>query len=113
MAPGAEAAASPSARSANVRDAGHALPLRHHREIKHGDVLTDMCIAVLFYPLALVQHEKESAAARRHTTGLGKEAEEKEGGRASVGLLPVLSFLIQASRPPRDVVPDGVNPREA
>ena len=36
--------------------------VRHHRQILHGDVLTDMCIAVLFYPLALVQHEKELRA---------------------------------------------------
>ena len=36
--------------------------VRRHRQILHGDVLTDACIAVLFYPLALVQHEKELRA---------------------------------------------------
>ena len=53
--------------------------VRHHRQIKHGDVLTDMCIAVLFYPLALVQHEKELRAPDDFYDGsLDKEAEEKE-----------------------------------
>ena len=53
--------------------------VRHHRQIKHGDVLTDMCIAVLFYPLALVQHEKELRAPDDFYGGsLDKESEEKE-----------------------------------
>ena len=53
--------------------------MRHHRQIKHGDVLTDMCIAVLFYPLALVQHEKELRAPDdSYGASLDKESEEKE-----------------------------------
>ena len=53
--------------------------VRRHRQIKHGDVLTDMCIAVLFYPLALVQHEKELRAPDDFYDGsLAKESEEKE-----------------------------------
>ena len=52
--------------------------VRHHRQIKHGDVLTDMCIAVLFYPLALVQHEKELRAPDDFHGASEKEAEEKE-----------------------------------
>ena len=52
--------------------------VRRHRQIKHGDVLTDMCIAVLFYPLALVQHEKELRAPDDFYGGSEKEAEEKE-----------------------------------
>ena len=53
--------------------------VRHHRGILHGDVLTDMCIAVLFYPLALVQHEKELRAPDDFYDGsLDKESEEKE-----------------------------------
>ena len=46
--------------------------------ILHGDVLTDMCIAVLFYPLALVQHEKELRAPDDFYGASEKEAEEKE-----------------------------------
>ena len=52
--------------------------VRHRRQIKHGDVLTDMCIAVLFYPLALVQHEKELRAPDDSYGASEKEAEEKE-----------------------------------
>ena len=52
--------------------------MRHHRQIKHGDVLTDMCIAVLFYPLALVQHEKELRAPDDFYGASEKESEEKE-----------------------------------
>ena len=53
--------------------------MRHHRQIQHGDVLTDMCIAVLFYPLALVQHEKELRAPDdAYDVSLAKESEEKE-----------------------------------
>ena len=53
--------------------------VRHHRQILHGDVLTDMCIAVLFYPLALVQHEKELRAPDdSYGASLDKESEEKE-----------------------------------
>ena len=53
--------------------------VRRHRQIKHGDVLTDMCIAVLFYPLALVQHEKELRAPDdSYGASLDKESEEKE-----------------------------------
>ena len=51
--------------------------VRHHRQILHGDVLTDMCIAVLFYPLALVQHEKELRAPDDFYIP-EKESEEKE-----------------------------------
>ena len=51
--------------------------VRHHRRILHGDVLTDMCIAVLFYPLALVQHEKELRAPDDFYIP-EKESEEKE-----------------------------------
>ena len=55
--------------------------VRHHRQIKHGDVLTDMCIAVLFYPLALVQHDFGLARIRTTPTCSlpgTKESEEKE-----------------------------------
>ena len=52
--------------------------VRHHRGILHGDVLTDMCIAVLFYPLALVQHEKELRAPDDFYDASEKESEEKE-----------------------------------
>ena len=52
--------------------------VRHHRGILHGDVLTDMCIAVLFYPLALVQHEKELRAPDDFYGASEKESEEKE-----------------------------------
>ena len=52
--------------------------VRHHRQILHGDVLTDTCLAVLFYPLALVQHEKELRAPDDSYGGPEKEAEEKE-----------------------------------
>ena len=52
--------------------------VRHHRQILHGDVLTDMCIAVLFYPLALVQHEKELRAPDDIVYISEKESEEKE-----------------------------------
>ena len=52
--------------------------MRHHRQIKHGDVLTDMCIAVLFYPLALVQHEKELRAPDDIVYISEKASEEKE-----------------------------------
>jgi hypothetical protein len=48
------------------------------RGILHGDVLTDMCIAVLFYPLALVQHEKELRAPDDFYDASEKESEEKE-----------------------------------
>ena len=51
--------------------------VRRHRQILHGDVLTDMCIAVLFYPLALVQHEKELRAPDDFYIP-EKESEEKE-----------------------------------
>jgi choline-glycine betaine transporter len=33
--------------------------VRTHCRIEHGDLLTDACIGVLFYPFAIVQHEKE------------------------------------------------------
>ena len=49
-----------------------------YRGILHGDVLTDMCIAVLFYPLALVQHEKELRAPDDFYDVSEKESEEKE-----------------------------------
>ena len=52
--------------------------VRRHRQILHGDVLTDMCIAVLFYPLALVQHEKELSAPDDFYCASEKESEEKE-----------------------------------
>ena len=52
--------------------------VRHHRGILHGDVLTDACIAVLFYPLALVQHEKELRAPDDFYGASEKESEEKE-----------------------------------
>ena len=53
--------------------------MRRHRQILHGDVLTDMCIAVLFYPLALAQHEKELRAPDDfYDASLHKESEEKE-----------------------------------
>ena len=52
--------------------------VRRHRQILHGDVLTDMCIAVLFYPLALVQHEKELRAPDDIVYISEKESEEKE-----------------------------------
>ena len=37
-----------------------------------------MCIAVLFYPLALVQHEKELRAPDDFYGASDKESEEKE-----------------------------------
>ena len=52
--------------------------VRRHRQILHGDVLTDMCIAVLFYPLALAQHEKELRAPDDIVYISEKESEEKE-----------------------------------
>ena len=52
--------------------------MRHHRGILHGDVLTDACIAVLFYPPALVQHEKELRAPDDFYGASEKESEEKE-----------------------------------
>jgi hypothetical protein len=51
---------------------------RLFRNIKHGDFLTDACIAVLFYPLALVQHEKELRAPDNYFGGAKASAEEEK-----------------------------------
>jgi choline-glycine betaine transporter len=52
---------------------------RQFLKIQHGDLLTDMCIATLFYPLALVQHDKELAMpyADEGPDDEKKEAEEE------------------------------------
>ena len=36
---------------------------RQYLGIKHGDLLSDYCIAVLFYPMALTQIERELGGA--------------------------------------------------
>ena len=48
--------------------------------IEHGDGLTDACIGVCFYPLALVQHEKELALAAQGAGLYQGEIEEGKTG---------------------------------
>lgn len=50
--------------------------VRFFLNIEHGDFLTDACIGVLFYPLALVQHEKELALAADGADARVVDAEE-------------------------------------
>lgn len=52
---------------------------RKHLKIEHGDILTDACISVLFYPLVLTQLEKElSGDASVVPGGVAKAVEEEK-----------------------------------
>jgi len=50
--------------------------VRKHCAIEHGDLVTDACLAVLVYPFALVQHEKELDVEAGVTDADGKITKE-------------------------------------